>query len=153
MLFIESKQKFQKFSWCPHPVTIDKSKDWGPGNMTEFPDGVFLKHDGSTGDVTHGVQPNADKTAPVGWIKSNLTAALMVPSTYQYFDKSPIWIEDETLKEDTVVKTLDGVIEYKYDPLVASVICYNGCANGPYMEDAWVQTVKNIEKNYVLSPV
>jgi hypothetical protein len=149
MKFIESKQKFQKFSWCPHPVTIDKSADWGPGNKQEFPEGVFLKHQDAC-DVTHGVQPNTDKTAPVGWVKSDLTTAMYIGSTYGLFDKCPIWVEDETLKADTTVNTLDGVIDYKYDPLVPSVICYNGDASGPNMADAWVQTVKNVEKNYVL---
>lgn len=62
---VESKQRNVKFSFCIEPVTIDKSAEWGPGNVQNFPDGVFFKHDPETDEITHGVQPNSDKTAPV----------------------------------------------------------------------------------------
>ena len=64
---VESNQRNVKFSFCPNPVTIDKSADWGEGNLQQFPNGVFLKHDPDSDEITHGVQPNKEVTAPVGW--------------------------------------------------------------------------------------
>ena len=51
--------------YCAHPMTLDKSSSWGPGNVQHFPNGCFLQLN-EQGEVTHGVQANASGTAPVG---------------------------------------------------------------------------------------
>lgn len=136
---IESNQRNINFSFCPSPVTIDKSSEWGPGNLQNFPDGVFLKHDDVTGEVTHGVQPNEDKSAPVGWT-----------SDENGFKKLPIWLGKE-LEVGTVtgLETLDGPINYEVTE--ESYLCYNDNGNGePNLGDSWAQTKVALDKNYVL---
>lgn len=138
---IHSKQQGVYFSYCPHPVTIDKSKDWGEGNKQCFPKGVFFKHDENDANVvTHGVQPNEEGTAPVGWIKDYLGT----------FEKKPILI-GETLQpgQTKEINTLDGLINYEVK--VTSVMCYNRNEDGSAdMNDVYVQSLENLEKNYYL---
>lgn len=134
---IESNQRNIKFSFCSSPLTIDKSADWGEGNLQKFPNGVFLKHDESTFEITHGVQPNNIGTAPIGWTFDN-----------KGFKKLPIWIGEKLFPgERRMINTLDGEITY----LVAedSYVCYNGIET-PDLEDVWIQSVKELEKNYIL---
>lgn len=92
-------------------------------------------------EVSHLVQPNADKSAPVGWVPG---------SGPGLFDKAPIWIDDKQPEVGSTVKmeTLDGPIEYEVKE--PSYVCYSGDADGPNKQDGWVQTVENVEKNYVL---
>jgi hypothetical protein len=145
---ILSKQRNQKFSYCPHPVTIDKSADWGPGNFQNFPDGVFLKH-ANNDIITHGVQPTVDRSRPVGWIPSDLEGVGWIGETEWLFDKMPIWVEEETvLCENDVITldTLDGKIMYTCKG--PSFCCYNDLDGKPNFNDSWVQLIKDIEKNY-----
>jgi len=134
---VSSKQNDVHFSYCPHPVTIDKSVEWGDGNVQQFPNGVFLKHEeNGSPNITHGVQPNEDSTAPVGWIKNHL-------GTYE---KKPIFI-GEKLEEGMVrqIDTLDGPIEYVVrEP---SIMCWNGDEE-PNLKDCYIQPIKNLEANY-----
>lgn len=133
---IESNQRNVNFSFCESPVTIDKSAAWGEGNLQNFPNGVFLKHDAS-GDVTHGVQPKEDMSAPIGWLKDE-----------NGFKKLPIWIGERLAPGTTKnLLTLDGPIDY----LVAedSFVCCNDSDGIPNMKDSWVQSVAEINKNYI----
>lgn len=137
---IQSKQQGVPFVFCPSPVTIDKRAAWGPDpiNLQEAPNGAFLKMKSPT-EVSHLVQPNKDKTAPIGWIPGNGPGL---------FDKNPIWIEDTVLQpgETKFVECRDGDKNYEVREL--SVVCYNGDANGPDLTDGWVQTMADLKKNY-----
>jgi hypothetical protein len=140
MRLIQSKQRNVMFVFCASPITIDKRAEWGPdgSNLQEAPNGAFLKMNSPT-EVSHLVQPNEDKTAPVGWVPGDS------PGLYT---KSPIWVEDEVLQPGTTVSmmTLDGPMTYV--PREESVVCYNGDVNGPNLQDGWIQTLKNLSKNY-----
>jgi len=137
---INSKQTLVKFVWCESPITIDKS--WG---FQDAPNGAFLKLNSECTVVSHLVQPNADKTAPVGWIPS--TDEVIVKNDLKgFFDKAPIWVSEDVINnQECKLKTLDGPITYNITE--PSVICCNG-VDEPDFEDCWVQTVKELEKNY-----
>lgn len=141
---IMSTQAGVFFAFCSSPVTIDKRAAWGntADNLQEAPDGAFIKMNEKDGtlSVSHLVQPNEDKSAPVGWIPG---------SGPNRFDKEPIWINEKIIDPGvtTTVNGLDGPMEYTFDE--PSIICYNGDENGPDLKDGWVQTLTNLKKNYV----
>ncbi len=139
---VSSNQKDVPFAWCPSPVTIDKRGEWGASaeNLQHGPGGAFLKFASPT-SISHLVQPNADKTAPVGWI---------VGSGPGLFSKSDIWITCDELQPGARVgmQTADGPISY--DVKVPSMVCYNDKDGAPNLDDGWVQTMKDLKKNYVL---
>ena len=143
MRLITSKQVGVKFIACPSPVIIDKREAWGESasNLQQAPNGAFLKmQDDLT--VSHLVQPNADFTAPVGWV---------IGSAPGLYDKAPIFVTDEVLAIGSKVKldTLDGPIEY--DVKEPAMICYNVGADGAAnFADGWVQKLADLQKNYVL---
>lgn len=138
MKLTKSKQRNVRFIWCANPITIDKRAEWGDSsdNLQIGRDGAFLKIN-DDGSVSHLIQPNADKTAPIGWMKSE-----------EGFDKLPIWIEEESLQTGAIHKmnTADGPVEYSV--VEPSRVCYNDDAGQPNMNDGWVQTEKNLAKNY-----
>jgi len=133
---ITSQQRNVNFSFCPSPVTIDKSEEWGEGNVQEFPNGAYLKHD-DAGIITHGVQPNDNLTSPVGWISDD-----------KGYQKLPIWIGEYITDTRLVsLQTLDGVVNYQVNK--PSYICYNGDEK-PNNKDCWVQSEEELIKNYNL---
>ena len=140
MRLIQSKQRNVPFVFCAAPIIIDKRREWGsdPSNLQNAPNGAFLKMNSPT-EVSHLVQPNADKSAPIGWVLGDGQGL---------FNKAPIWVEDEVLEVGTTknMKTLDG--ELNYEVKEPAVVCYNGDETVPNMADGWVQTVKNLQKNY-----
>lgn len=137
---LESKQKNVKFSYCPYPVTLDKSKDWGPGNIQSFPNGVFFKHN-ENDIITHGVQPNDD--CPIGWFPSDLDGVCFFGDMNGLFDKAPIWIDETVLNNGNyIINTLDGSMDYEVKE--PSHFCYNNENGG----DTWIQTVEELKKNY-----
>lgn len=138
---LRSKQRDVQFLFCKSPVTIDKRSEWGDSadNLQQAPNGAFLKTSSPT-EVSHLVQPNADKTAPIGW---------MPGSEPGLFDKLPIWVDDENVLQTGAVKkltTADGEIEYTAKE--SSMVCYNDLNGAPNEADVWVQTVAAIKKNY-----
>ncbi len=140
MRLIQSKQRNVAFVFCASPVVIDKRAEWGqdPSNLQQGPNGAFLKMNSST-EVSHLVQPNEDKSAPVGWIQGDGPGL---------FTKSPIWVEDEVIQPGAKIQmmTLDGEINYEVKE--PSVVCYNGDTSGPNLADGWIQSMKNLTKNY-----
>jgi len=145
MTRINSKQFNVAFVFCPSPITIDKRKDWAgadgqqdESNLQKAPNGAFLKMSSPT-EVSHLVQPNADRTAPEGWVPGDGPGL---------FTKSPIWVTGVEIPAGTPteVYTLDGGITYTFDE--PAMLCYNGDENGPNYNDGWVQTMKNLRKNY-----
>ena len=147
MKLIKSNQTGIFFAFCPSPVTIDKRESWGPDetNFQQGPDGAWLKMSWKDDQwvVSHLVQPNADNSAPKGWIQG---------SGPGLFDKEPIWIDDSKsfqIGEIIEMDTIDGPIKYEVKEPVA--ITYNGDENGPDKRDGWVQTIANIKKNYQYS--
>jgi len=139
---IESKQRDVPFVFCNSPITIDKSASWGTSgdSFQVAPNGAFLKMSSAT-VVSHLVQPNADKTAPLGWVPG---------SGAGLFDKAPIWIEEEIRQAGTTinVRSADNAAGMPYTVNEPSVVCYNDVDGKPNMEDGWVQTLVNIQKNY-----
>ncbi len=101
MKLIQSKQVNIPFVWCADPIVIDKRKSWGDSeeNFQKGPNGAFLKMKNDK-EISHLVQPNSDKTAPVGWIytgRENL------------YDKLPIFVGGKVNKgEWKCLNTLDG---------------------------------------------
>jgi hypothetical protein len=142
MKLIESTQRNVAFVFCGSPLTIDKRASWGENddNFQKAPNGAFLKMKSET-EVSHLVQPNADKTAPVGWVPGD---------NLGQFHKAPIWVDEEILQPGTTkeLSTIDGDI--KYEVTAPSMVCYNDLNGKPNLNDAWVQSVEQIEKNYVL---
>ncbi|MSR86637.1 hypothetical protein EXS70_00470 [Candidatus Peribacteria bacterium] len=138
-----SKQRDVRFFFCPSPVTIDKRSEWGNSadNLQQAPNGAFLKTSSDT-EISHLVQPNADKTAPIGWMPGSK------PGLY---DKLPIWVDDQNILQPGNVKklrTADGEIEYTAKE--PSMVCYNDLNGTPNEADAWVQNVVAVKKNYEL---
>jgi hypothetical protein len=139
MKLVKSKQRGVKFVWCPMSVTVDMRHLWGDSetNIQIAKEGGFLRMDGNT--VQWLVQPNSDKTAPVGWRKSEREGE---------YDKNPIWISPEALEVGGTkkMKTLDGEIEYQVKE--PSLVVYNDKGGQPNLEDGWVQPLKDVVKNY-----
>lgn len=137
---LKSKQRNIRFVFCPFPITLDMRKEWGQSddNIQHGPRGAFLKLK-ANGDISHLVQPNDDLSAPVGWQKAEEIG---------YFNKNPIWVEDEVLPSGTTKKlvTLDGPITYTATEL--SMVCYNEVGGAPNPDDGWIQTVAEIQKHY-----
>lgn len=135
---VASTQKDVQFTFCESPMTIDKSDEWGPGNLQLFPKGAFLKHF-AKGLISHGVQPNENKTAPVGWVRGNLGL----------FDKSPIWIlEALEVGKTHRISTLDGIIDYEAkEP--AYLVCQDFDGDPDY-SDSWAMAKKELEKSYLI---
>lgn len=138
---LESRQRNVRFLFCSNPVTIDKQKDWGDSaeNLQQAPNGAFLKTSSST-EISHLVQPNGDKTAPIGW---------MPGAEPGLFDKLPIWVDDEHVLQPGDIKkihTADGEIEFTVKE--PSMVCYNDLDDAPNEDDSWIQKVFDIKKNY-----
>lgn len=141
-----SNQHNVRFVWCPSPVTIDKSGSWGEGNFQKGPNGAFLKLNNDFVTVSHLVQPNADKTAPKGWMPQiNPENEELIPG---FFDKGDIWVVENTVLENQEFKlnTLDGPLTYNVTE--PSIIVCNDENGEPDLNDAWVMTIKNFNKNY-----
>jgi hypothetical protein len=139
---VVSTQRDVSFVFCPSPVTIDKRAEWGNSadNQQQGLNGAFLKmKDAYT--VSHLVQPNDEKTAPVGWIEGKERGL---------YDKAPIWIDENILEvgETKAVVGFDGPITYSIKE--PSMTCYNDVGGKPNLNDGWVQTLANLKKNYVL---
>ena len=143
-----SNQKSIRFVWCPKPVAITAS--WG---LQEAPDGAFLKLQDDFVTVSHLVQPNADKTAPVGWVSMiNPENGEKIPG---FFDKNDIWVvtgEDNNLlvlnNQEFKLRTLDG--DMTYNITEPTVIVCNDNNGEPNMDDAWVIKLSDFEKNYTI---
>jgi hypothetical protein len=136
---IQSKQRNVEFFFCPSPCTIDKSSEWGPGNHQVAPNGAFMKiNEGDAKTISHLVQPNNDKTAPIGWVKTGFNS----------FDKAPIWVAESALivGETVHIDTLDGPINYEVKE--EAYICANDLDGEPNPVDQWAQTRTNLDKNY-----
>ena len=135
-----SLQRDVRFIWCGDPITLDKRKSWGDNedNYQLGQNGAFLKMKSDT-EVNHLVQPNEDKSAPVGWIKG---------SGEGFFDKCPIYLIRRVDAGETVaLDTLDGKIVYEVkEP--SAVVC-NEKDGAPDLLDQWVQKMSDIEKNYI----
>lgn len=142
---IESNQKNVRFVYCPDPITLDKSKSWGQGNIQRADNGAFLKLT-KEGTVSNLVQPNSDKSAPIGWIASRET------QEKGFFDKKPIFLDDSKVfqpNEQISLDTLDGKMNYSLDK--PFVIVYNTTDKGEIdQQDCWVMTLENLSKNYLL---
>lgn len=129
-------QKNVTFVFCPHPVTIDKSKEWGEGNYQDFQNGVFLKINYENGFISHGVQPSSDLKNPVGWIKTEGNK----------FSKKDAWYIKE-LKPNTTetIETIDYEVK---EPAVLLCQDLKGQAN---FKDMWVLPLRNFERFYRFS--
>jgi hypothetical protein len=140
---IDSNQRNVRFVFCPSPITIDKRSEWGNNdeNFQKAPNGAFLKYSSDT-EVSHLVQPNNDRTAPVGWI---------VGDEPGLFHKSPIWVDENILQPGTTkeLSLLDG--DFVYEVVEPSMVCYNDLDGQPNLNDGWVQKVSQISKNYALN--
>lgn len=141
MKLVESNQKNVKFIFCPNPTTVDKSLEWGPGNLQVAKDCAFLKLKNDEFTVANLVQSNESKTAPVGWIPT---------AEKGFFDKKPIFVDDTKVfqpSESVVLETLDGKMNYTLDK--PYVIVYNSTDEGEIdQKDCWVMTLENLKKNY-----
>jgi len=140
MKLVESTQKNIKFIFCPNPTTIDKSIEWGPGNLQVAKDCAFLKLENDNFTVANLVQSNESKTAPVGWIANSKGL----------FDKKPIFVDDSKVfqpDENVELDTLDGKMKYTLDK--PYVVVYNTKDSGEIdQKDCWVMTLENLKKNY-----
>ena len=141
LILVESTQKDVMFLHTDDPFTIDKSAEWGEGNIQEFPDGGFVKASSQT-QFSHGVQPREDTVfAPLGWIQG---------SEAGLYSKAPIAVNLATLLnegDEVELHTKDGVMDYVVKE--PSFYCYNVDADGVVdFSDVWVQSIRNLEKNY-----
>ena len=138
---VHSKQVGIRFLWCESPITIDKRSAWGSDaeNLQVAKDGAFLKL-ANEFEISHLVQPNAEKDAPIGWVPGS------EPGT---FDKSPIYLcETVQAGERVTIKTLDG--EITYTAKEKSVVCANQKDGQPDFNDRWVQSATELAKHYVV---
>jgi hypothetical protein len=143
MKLIQSTQVNLPFVMIKSPVTVDKSGEWGEGNLQLGPNGGFLKlSDPIT--VSHLVQPKPDWSAPIGWRPGSKPGL---------FTKDPIWIDEKNVLQPGTkhsMTTADGPIEYNVQE--PSVVCYNDLDGKPNLNDGWVQKLSVLGKNYVLQP-
>lgn len=141
MKLIQSTQVDQQFVMVTSPVTIDKSAEWGEGNLQKGPTGGFLKlADPLT--VSHLVQPKPDFSAPIGWRPGSQPGL---------FTKNPIWVDEENVLQPGTkhsLMTADGPMEYEVNE--PSMLCYNDLDGEPNLDDVWIQKISAIRKNYVL---
>lgn len=120
-----------------YPMTLDKSKDWGEGNIQEFPNGGFLQF--QNGKITHGVQPNEDLSAPIGWVKTDEQDIFKKKNIYAVQNKFPI----------VQLKTKDGDMEYQ-NPNKNGWVCFNQLENNtPDTTDSWFVTNDQFQKLYI----
>lgn len=144
----KSKEGTRKFGWLGFPCSFTT---WG--SKWEFPNGAFISHVGSnaindTPEFSHGVQPNADKTAPVGWKPTEF------PGT---FEKMDIWsdgvIVDPEIVSVITVCCLDAPNGTKnYEVEEPSIITFNSNNDGsPNFADGWLQSLKGFESKYELA--
>lgn len=138
--------------WCPAPITIDKTASWGAGNFQEGPNGAFLKINSDFYTVSHLVQPNADKTAPLGWVP---TEEAVTKDMKGLFDKMDVWVvtnEDDSflVLNDQIftLKIADSKKPFNYEITEPSVIVCNDINGEPNMDDAWIIKLADFEKNY-----
>lgn len=136
---VKSKQENVEFVYSPNPITIDKSKSWGEGSIQNFPNGAYLKL--NDGVVSHGVQPNDDNTAPVGWYKNK---------NGSYNKKDIFVVSLLPFKSDDIktveISTLDGVMNY--DIKKPSVIVAQNVNGTPDLKDIWTMTLDDLNKFY-----
>ncbi|MTB52196.1 hypothetical protein [Lewinella sp. W8] len=122
--------------YCPHPMTLDKSSSWGPGNVQHFPKGCFLQLN-DRGEVTHGVQANSTGKAPVGWHHVE----------GEYFEKDLVWAEQ---RSETSIRltTLDGPMTYD-NPSADGFVLYNSTPEGaPDYDDPWFMPAAKFHRVY-----
>jgi hypothetical protein len=123
--------------FCPHPMTLDKSSSWGPGNVQHFPNGCYLQLN-ERGEVTHGVQPNAARTAPIGWHHVE----------GEFYEKDLVWAEHRT-ESSVKLMTLDGPMTYDNHESNGFVL-YNATPEGdPDYDDPWFMSAKKFHRVYV----
>lgn len=141
---LHSTQLSVRFSWLDAPTTIDMSEKWGKNSVQIFNDGVFLKHD-EEGRVTHGVQPNKDRTSPIGWEKCN--------SDGNFYRKLPVWVDLDNLIDPKIIKkpyarikTLDGDMDYKLDEIFVKV--YQDNNGQPNLKDIWLIPLRELKSLY-----
>lgn len=117
-------------------MTLDKSSSWGPENVQHFPNGCFLQVN-DRGEVTHGVQANPGKNAPVGWHHVG----------GEFFEKDLVWAEHRT--ESTVrLTTLDGPMVYQ-NPEADGYVLYNTTPTGdPDLRDPWFVPAEKFHRIY-----
>lgn len=150
MQLLQSKQCDVPFAFCGNPLTIDKRADWGddPANFQTAPDGAFLKLQKTAFPnattlylVTSLVHPNAEKSAPIGWMRG---------SEQGLFSKLPIWVDSANpLNEGDTVELATPDKKKVYTAKEPSLVCYNDLNGEPNLQDGWVQTIANVTKNYV----
>lgn len=138
-----SKQKNVRFAYCDNPIILDKSKDWGPGNKQVANHGCFLKLDDKAAVVSHLVQPNKDKSAPIGWTRTNKPG---------YFDKNDICVLRELSSgEKVMLNTKDGKINYVANG-PSYIVCNTDSRGYPDTSDPWVISKPELEKSYKINP-
>ena len=122
------------------PFTIDKSADWGDGNVQRMDAGDYVQVN-SEGIITHAVKANEEGTAPVGWY-------LVGGNKYLKFPVFAVYVEPNI---SITLDTLDGVMTYNTTE-TGGFIVSNSKRSGkifvPNSDDEWFVTYENFVKNY-----
>jgi len=149
---LKALQRNVHFSFCPHPVTIDKSAEWGPENIQKFPNGVYLKHDVETDEISHGVKPDGEfLDKPEGW-EPEMNDDHKEGRIKGRFKKNDIWfVKDLEVGKIHTLDTLDGMMNYDVDE-PSSMVCQDkeGTAD---ISDSWVIAYSKLTKLYDCSTI
>jgi hypothetical protein len=114
-----------------------KHPNWGLNAKQKFKEGCFMKVY-NTGIVSVGVQPNKDKTSPVGYTKLK---------NGKFIKNNIIIVKYLKANQRILLKTLDGWIFYNItEPsVIVAQTDENNCAN---LNDVWKKTISSLKKDY-----
>ena len=129
---LQPPARFVRFT---SPMVLDRSAEWGPGSVQSFPNGAFLRLR-SNDEVSHGIQPNEDFSAPVGWEPT---------AKRGLFRKKDISAERIEGSGSIVITTLDGPVSCPLPCYLCANLNYHG---EPDPHDRWPRPVAEFEAAY-----
>lgn len=138
---LKSKQEKVLFIKNKYPFVIDKSKDWGPDSLQNFPNGGWLKLNDKN-EVLHGVQDIGDWSSLIGWEPDD-------NENYGYFKKSPIFLIKQLSLGKHKIQTLDGIINYEVKE--NSYLVCNMIKGLKDLNDIYIITKSELLKNYYIN--
>lgn len=143
-LYKKKKDEPTLMFWVSEPIVLDKSKNWGEGNIQKHKDGCWVQI--KNGKVSHLVA--GDEFEPVGWSKYNFSKG----TPYTMINSNLFWkrpVRAEQIYAPTVkMKTLDGEMDYDNSTRDGWVIYNTDMCGDPNFEDGWFMTNTDFKTQY-----
>ena len=136
------------------PITLDKSAEWGEGNVQSHDEGCWIQLSNETieGTEVFGVSHLVANVSlsgvdiPVGW-KHAKNPFNEERTETQIFNKLPVFAEQETVANIVRLETLDGKMEYD-NAGKDGWILYNGLDGKPDQKDPWFMKDEQFKNTY-----